>query len=373
MKDTKNKYSPDNNSTSRWDFMEGFQQGVIPNQIVESSNEAAEITLTGRLPFVVLIPEESPTHDERLKILISNDDLLGEFEFQREVMKSNVSSIQMAIEDKKGELSFSYFNARIISSKARERPIHTRIKNTEEIDPSLIVELALILIRKFIASYRAVWQTEKLKYPKEIQGRFDKGWIPEVNIHNTSPWRNIQVFTKNGTSIYQLGEYDCRGTGVAIGTTLPEKALSDLQDFCINEVDWGISEYIAICNRLLSNQEYESLTILLSATLEKRIFILLRNKLTKEGKSDEDIFKELHTGKLRKDNNTHETISWTKALNKLLDGKQYKNEKSFIDIEKNLYQIRDEVIHGKPIRVQREQAQKAIDSLNNFLIFLPQY
>ncbi len=363
------KYAEDNNTSTQWNLIKGFGHAVRPLKGVPTNTEAAEIILNGKLPFVVLIPEENPESDGRLQILITSGNLAGEFEFTRDVVKNNYSGMQMAIEDRNGEYSFSSFSARIISLSPIEHPLDNQIKEGNEYISERIVDTAVALLKKFVAAYREAWNLDKYSQPEAFRHLCNKSWIPEISRHLLSPWKDINIVTKEGESLFGRRVYDCRGTGIALGTVLSRFGLKQLQDYCRHEFDLGLRAYFILAERHYSNQDYEAFCIILVSTFEKEIFSLLRNKLHKQNLSDEEITGQMYSDKKRKDG-TCETISVWKAINMLLNGKPYKDTNAYKNINAKLYAIRDEIVHGEPVRISQAQAELAGDSYKEFIQYI---
>lgn len=384
----KSKYSKGDLHVNSWNFMKGYRKALHASNKAGEAGVAAEINISGRVPFVVLVPEFSEDNKkEPFLIVIQDSEIIGEVRFEKIVSNSSQAPIQIAVEDMNGEFTYSIFHIRIISQNAMTKPLSKKIVDDGEYSSRNICELATILISRFIRRYQIAWELstsnkeieiafemnekDRAKYKGLTHRRINnKDWIPELNVKRLSPWTDLQVFDEFGEKLYESRYTDFRGNGIGIGTNLSAAGLTILQDLCLKDLIPNHSEYIRLASRHQVRGEYEAFCILIVSALEKLIFELLRDKLKKQKLSDHEIELRLTTGKMRKDGVSAQTISVGKALRILLNGKEYENSAEYMSLEKDIYALRDEIVHGKPIILNAEHANKIGKSFNNFTNYL---
>jgi hypothetical protein len=387
QKSGKGKYSGGIH-VNAWNFVKGFKKALFIKKLPKHSNEPVEITVSARIPFIVLVPEFANEQKEPFKFVIQTDLLVGEMYFKKHVRNDNLSPMKVALEDKSGEFTFSTVTIRIISGEPKTTPLKAMICDEEgKICNEKAYLLALELISKFIKSYKETWrifhQTRKVelgweaspedkkKYQNIISGTIHlKDWIPELTLINLSPWSDLTVVDLNGNSLLTHKYTDYRSNGIGIGTDLKSGELDYLQDICLKHAMPHSSEYFSFASRHYSRGEFEAYCIMAVTALEKNIFEQLRIKLKKQGKSEQQIQDTINSGKLRKDKVTPMTINVHKALDLIFDEPNWKNFKEYQLLNSVAYARRDEIIHGAVIRVSSLEAKKISTSINDFVKLL---
>jgi len=360
------------NEINQWDFIEGFHTALKPNSRPSTTTEAAEITLTARVPFVVLVPDFEEDGETPLSIVISDESLIAQASFMKELGNSHIDPIMIAVEDDQGLLSYSTVFLRIISKKPTEMPLERACKVNDEYSVEAIQELAVRMVKKFAEAYKYAWSLEAYKYPEEQQDSVRKHWLPEIDIRKIAPLQDITVLDSEGNKLYQLGYLGGLGTGVGLGTDLKQDTLKILQEACISEIRPNALTYLSLAKRYFHNGEFEAFCIMLTNVYEKRVFELLKIKLLNKGKTEEEIASAIFTNRLRKDGKSKEKIGIWKAVRVICDGKSYQEDASYIVLERDLLSIRDQIIHGDPIRIDKEAAFKMGQAYSAFIRYLEQ-
>lgn len=354
-----------------WDFMAGFKEALKPKTRPLKKAEAAEFSFNGRIPFVVLVPEFEDDGETPLTFIVKEEGLIGQLSFVKNVVENNGLPLSVAVEDVAGAFTYSTFYIRVISEFPLARPLFGSIRQGTKYNSQMIHDLGAMLLRKFIKAYMNAFYYESFKHDEPMKNKCNKNWIPELDRFNISPLKDTYVFDMEGNTLYSSLNTDYRGTGVGIGFNLGDDTLRILQKACLNELLPSVETYLRIAKRLHSRRDFEAYCIMLTAVLEKKVFDLYRKKLQSQGCSKEDIDKRMHTNRLRKGcTDSYETISVWKAIRVLCDGVPYENEDAYIEITKNLYEKRDEIIHGDAIFVGIEEANEMSISYVNFLNFL---
>jgi len=354
-----------------WDLMRGYKKALKPFCRPATLEEPSAISMNGKIPFCVLIPELMDKTNAALTILLQEDDLLGEINFTKHVARQE-EALQMAVEDINGDFSYSLFTLRVIAHKPEERPLSSYIIKDSEINLELILEAAVSLIRRFTLAYIQGWSLEAHKLPDALKSKADKQWIPEFGYKRLSPWTNIEVINQKNELLFAQNHIDYRGTGVGLGTDLPDDTLNILQDSAMSTFFIeGINGYYRIANRHFHNHEFESFCVLLTASLEKKVFQSLKDFLRKRGKSELEVQVIVRSSKdTRKQSSELQYISRNKALNICFDSKEWMKSDEWVDCEKYIYSIRDDIIHGECRRVSKRQAEQMLLAANNFIEFL---
>lgn len=351
---------------TRWDFVRGYKSGMLAKNHPESDSEAAVFVLNGKLPFSVMVPETKD--DKPFCLALYVDGFLGEMSFRKVVnlAQKQIAGMTMAIEDKYGELSYSLFSLRVLSSDGIENPLDRFIKENGEYSYELISSLATRFVKHFVNMYKAANYYESLKHiDTPTHHIYSKHWIPEIYPERLSPWTNIKVFSKTGQALNGIQVYDCRGTGLGLGSDLPDDILGILQDHCEKIYIPGIERYFDITNRHKSRGDYDAFCIFLMCTFEKWVFIFLDECLQKRGFSREDI-NEMKYKKIKRRDGSYQLIGWEDALKEILGSKNFKNSTQYKSFIRDVVRIRDEIIHGEVVVVIKEQADKMGVSFQSF-------
>ena len=263
------------------------------------------------------------------------------------------------------------FNYNSVMQVPRIEKITLNMGLGEAVADKKVLENALDVIKRFTVGYIHAWELERWKYPEELRERFRKLWVPEFGFRRMSPFLNITVKDSRGGVLFEQGHVDYRGTGVGIGTDLPEDTLAILQDACFADVfNAGINAYYRIATRHFTYHEYEAYIVLIVAVLEKEIFISCRKHLAGKGKSESEIDSELVKTQLRADGITPQTISYRAALKKMFDGNVWRDSPQWRRCEMSLYRLRDEIIHGDALLVTRDEAMEASGAFNEFIGYI---
>lgn len=363
--------APNTEIDDLWDFMVGYKKAMQPKNRPLRLDEPVEFFFSGKVPFVILVPEAEVDGETPQTFVIQDNFFIAQISFLKNVVKNNGGPLQMAVEDTTGELTYSTFYLRVISQFPLSKPLFGSIMDGDDYSSRKMHEIGANILRKFIKAYINAFHMESYKHEMPMKGKCFKDWIPVLDLRNISPLLDTKVFNIFGEVLYESKNTDYRGTGLGIGFNLGDDTLSILQSACIYDLLPSANTYISISNRLGMRREFEASCIMLTAALEKKIFELFRRKKQAEGWGQEQIDDWMYTDRLRKGSTTsYETKSVWKAARMICNGVSYAQEQSYIAVLEKLYVKRDEIIHGESILLSKEEAVEMNKAASDFLLFL---
>lgn len=343
----------------------GYKKGWYVNAIAKG-REAAEFLVTGRLPYVILLPEQDENQNPFF-VALKTSKYSAEVCFKKHVVNQQVGPLSFAVEDRFGEFSYSTFAMRVVSHQLDGETLESALKVKGEYQPEHAYEIATELLRHLTDIYRHTWIVEAFRYPEELRRFHRKDWLPELNVKRLSPWQNLIVRDKYGDELFQYRHKDYRGTGVAIGTSFKEDGLKRFQHALMHEYDEGIDGYIRIINRHFHNGDYEAVCIMSTAVIEKQVFHLLSQKLDMENVDPHRKQKVLFKEQKVRNTDKYQRRGIVDAMKHYFGNANFKNWNEWKACDELLFQTRNEIIHGDVIRVDRQLASSMIEAANSFL------
>lgn len=352
-----------------WDFVAGHKEGRLAISKPKSTTEAAYITLEGRMPFCILIPEKD-ANGSLFQLYVDDGDIMAELSFKKHVAQRD-DAISIATVDKYGEFTWSNFKMKIIAGDPKECSLDSLIYSDGMYNNELIFTLSLNIIRKFLQSYIHTWHLESFKYPEEIRNKLSLNWIPEFGYRRLSPFRNTMVFNAEGGVLHEQSHIDYRGTGVGLGTDIRDEGLNLLQEVCAcKSYEEGISGYMRIAYRHFNNHEFEAFCVFIAYTIEKKIFIAARSILKNSGLSDHDIDIKFTNTRRRRHDGSFGTISHYQAMNEATGDDNWSTLQPWIDVNQHIWQKRNQISHDGFPKVTKAEAEGMLDAYNCFTSYL---
>lgn len=311
---------------------------------VRDESLVTEINISGRLPFLALLPESlkdfKVTSNRPFAIQVPNFG--AEIRFQKIVNKDQeLWGPVIPSEDIRADLTYSIFNLRVISNNDDEFPLNKYITDEDgNVSPKLIAQFCVQFVKHFVVAYKEVTD-------------FTKDWIPEINISSLSPWSDIKAINYKGDSLFSSKTYSSRGTGTMIGNVLPPDTLHNLQEACMGKyIGLTAKSMMQIANRNRFQGDYIAYCLFLHSAFEYWIFTEVRSALLNLGKSTDE------TEALLKPNGQKQFISREKALKLIFGDMNFKNSDEYKNYREEVIDKRDALIHAKPIEIKESDVEK---------------
>jgi hypothetical protein len=348
-------------------FLSGYKGG-IPIPIPENTETLPfEIRMSGFLPAVLLLEDYRDKDECPFSLLVRTDEVYSQVKL-KQVVKSVTEGLSVACEDKTGRFSNSQFE--IVMHPAKITGFGDNILSSDGYDVNYLVDLASSCLNTLINAYGYAWKREGISAPEAVANHYSKDWYPIVGRVNMSPLTNISVHSYDGNVLFEQAHVDYNGTGCGLGMRLSEPQLSFLQDACSRAILKDHSYYQKLANRYFSSSEFEAFILMVATFIDKLIFEHVREYLELSGLTADDLETKMHTG--RKSRRGNQSISREEALKLIFGTKNFVNDKIWKDFENNVIVVRDEIVHGSILAIEKNIAQKAMDSCNKLIPFLGQ-
>lgn len=306
--------------------------------------KACNIYVKGKLPFLVLledsINEKGIPIDEKVIDLISNDGDLGVGLFFQQKINNNQNGVIIAIEDLYGEFTYSEFIMIYQYHATKNNSLEEFFFKYKNWDFEAIAIYTTELLNKFIEIYKEVTN-------------YEKDWIPFLTHFRISPL-SIHIDYDKSERIDGIEILDYRGTGTCLGSTLNNDQLNRLKQLSkMIEVKLDPAfKFIQESNRYYLTGDYISSILFLTFYLEKWIFREVKRKLLKNGKTEQEIYQSFI-------NQKGHYIDRYDAIKLVTNNKNFKNLNEFKEFQKNVIDIRDEIVHRDRVFVGKKMASNA--------------
>ncbi|GAB3000823.1 hypothetical protein [Psychrosphaera aestuarii] len=330
-----------------------FEESQISDETI------TELYVGGRLPAVILIPDSlddqsNPNNEPPIAIVLGNFG--AELRLHKVVSNDQERwGMTLGMEDIYGEYSYSVFMLKIMSTDPVKYPINSHIEDDNgTIKHIKVVNFATKFIEKFIYLYK-------------VMNDSTKDWIPEVNVSRLSPWHKMRGKNIKGESVWEMGVYDKRGTGVMLGCDMPKDKMLSLQ----NALTQGYLEdpstkYRQLANKYRRQQDFNTFCVFAVISFEHWVFREVRRALLNRGITEQQIDDQFYLETKGKKKN----ISREEAIALVTGNKAFKSNKhyqSFIDI---VLDCRDSIVHGRKVEITEECADKMIYIIKDLMEYL---
>jgi len=320
-----------------------------------------QLTVHGKLPFAILIPDSLSTTDVKASfppIAVGLKEYSAELRLIRVLNEDQKRwGISIGIEDIYGDYTYTLFQLKIYSSDPVNTPINKEVVDSEgEIQHELITNFSTKFIHKFIEAYKGV-------------NNSDKDWIPEITPMRLSPWHTMEALNKTGEKIWAMGTADKRGTGNSLGNTLSKQQLTLLQDSLIMKeyVEDPATKYRQMANRFKINRDYNAFCVFVVVFIEHWLFREVRNKLLELGKNTEEI-EQLFTYEDKRGKTKN--ISREDAIKLITKDKNFKNSPAYTDYIDEVVERRDSIVHGRQESLLEKDAEVITNKVNSFVEYI---
>lgn len=331
-----------------------YEQSQIEKESV------TELIVCGKFPVVILVPESlgkdgEPT--EVAPVAITLGDFGAELRTCKVVNSDQKRwGMTLAIEDIYGEYSYSVFQLKIVNLDPVNKPLNSEICNDDgKIHHENVAIFATKFIHKFIEAYKGV-------------NNSNKDWIPEITPSKLSPWHKMAANNSQGEQLWAMGVYDQRGTGVGLGSNLPEDKMQLLQtSLKRNYVEDSATKYRQMANKYKTQKDYHSFCVFVVISFEHWVFREIRSALLSKGKSNDDIDSDFYEidrrGKIR-------NISREDALALVIGNKRFKNNSFYIQFIEKIVARRDSIVHGRKEHVTEGCAEEMVHIVQSLTSYL---
>lgn len=323
-----------------------------------------EIQLVGTLPAVLLLDDHKQEGKSPYQLAICLDDLTAEVHFQMEVLKDE-GGMYVGVEDRFGCYSRTHFRMRLVPEKPEGFSFEL-YNNAGELNINLVVDKAAECLNKLIDAYYYAWKRESASMPSDQERFYNKDWYPSITRANISPIRNIKVYSFSGVKLYEQGHVDFRSQGLGLGTRLSGPQLEFVQDACIGSLVKDSSYYLRLANRFTYSEEREAHLLMLATYVDKRIFEVVRKYLEITGLTSSEIEEKLH--KVTKKGPM--AINREDALALVFGNKEFKSSKQWLIFDEDLLSIRNEVVHGSVLAINKDQTKRAVEACSELLGYI---
>ncbi|MEM1114318.1 MAG: hypothetical protein AAGI11_20570 [Pseudomonadota bacterium] len=330
---------------------------VDPDQV--PLDIVTEIVLHGKLPCVILMPD-SLSQDRKAT---ENDPIAIKFgRYMAELRLRKLGNedqrrwgMSAYIEDMFGDLTYSVFQLKIHSCNDLEHPLnHVVCDENNNVDEDRVTQLGAHLINRFLDIYR------------DRHGN-SKDWIPQMTYKRLSPWHHSSARNRRGDPLWGLAVLDYRGTGVGLGTDLPEQERVIMQallyhDFTIEQT----ARYMQLTNRYIALGDFSTSCVMLATSVESWIFREVRKSLRKKGLSEDEIesmLTKVEGGKIK-------NVSKEDALSAVLGDKSFKSSHEYQRYLDNVVEVRDSIVHARLVELDQASMNRMIrvtDRLKEYL------
>ncbi|WP_432464419.1 hypothetical protein [Agarivorans sp. QJM3NY_33] len=330
-----------------------FEESQIPDETI------TELYVGGRLPAVILIPDSiddqsNPNNTPPLSIVLGNFG--AELRLHKVVSNDQERwGMTLGMEDIYGEYSYSVFMLKIMSTDPVKFPVNSQIEDDEgTINHIQVVNFATKFIEKFIYIYK-------------VMNDSTKDWIPEVNVSRLSPWHKMLGKNIKGESVWGMGVYDKRGTGVMLGCDMSQEKILSLQNaLTLGYLEDPATKYRQLANKYRKQQDFNTFCVFAVISFEHWVFREVRRALLNNGFTEQQIDDQFYEEIKGKKKN----ISREKAIALVTGNKVFKSNKhyqSFIDI---VLDCRDSIVHGRKVEITEEYADKMIYIIKDLMGYL---
>ena len=326
-----------------------------------SDETITELYVGGRLPAVILIPDSLDDHSNPNKSSPVSI-VLGNFGAELRIHKvvSNDQArwgMTLGMEDIYGEYSYSVFMLKIMSTDPIKFPVNSQITDKDgKVNHLDVVNLATKFIEKFIYIYK-------------VMNDSTKDWIPEINVSRLSPWHKMLGKNIKGESIWGMGVYDKRGTGVMLGCDMPKEKMILLQNaLTLGYLEDPSTKYRQLANKYRKQHDFNTFCVFAVISFEHWVFREVRQSLLNNGNTEKQIDDKFYIEKKGRKQN----ISREEAIALVTGNKVFKSNKhyqSFIDI---VLDYRDSIVHGRKVEITEADADKMIYIIKDLMSYLAQ-
>ncbi len=341
----------------------GGQRIPVP---ADTKNLPFEIQLEGYLPAALLLEDFNPQNNPSFVLLIKLACVFAEVRFTQEVYE-DTTGMFLGLEDKTGSFSKTRFQMRLVPNKPTG--FDADITKDGEYCIAHIVDLAANCLNKLVEAYCFAWARESVSANKDVEHFYSKDWYPVINRQNMSPLTNIAIYSFSGNKLFKQAHVDYRSTGCGLGMRLSEHNLVWLQNACMGDVVKDSAYYKRLANRYYSSSEFEAFVLMVATYIDKFIFERARAYLKLTGLSVDEIEGKMHSEGGNKKRKKH-SISREEALKLIFKSKNFQNSAVWKNFRHSVIEVRDDIVHGSILTIDKGAAKTALDSSNNIINFL---
>jgi hypothetical protein len=321
------------------------------NTSAVESDIIIEFSGFGKLPFVVLLPDSIGS--DELPVAVTVGDFCAEIRFLKTINENqHRHGMIMHMEDRRGELSYSEFNFRIVSPDNLNLPLNKYVTDDDnKFCARKATSFANLFINHFVLAYKEALTPQK-------------DWIEEITVELCSPWKQLEAKNIRKETIGSCGLYDSRGTTIMIGNNLSEMQKKILQRGCLaTEMEPGAKSFMQLANRARERSDWITHIVYLHTAFEYWVFREVRTFLFNAGLDANNVDAQLL------DNPTKSTSKYKskeKALKLVIGNANFKNSNAYKDYQEKVTNIRSSIIHVKATKIEKDDSDRAAVAFENF-------